>query len=93
MTGPWRKSGRGAPAQLRALLTIERAGRLNLNKLAAALGASASAASRLCDRMEAAGLLSRDRAVSRREIVLVPTGWPPGSGSGAGLRWPQCCRP
>ncbi len=61
------------PAQLRALLIIERTGSLNLNKLAAALGASASATSRLCDRMEAAGLLTRDRAASRREIVLVPT--------------------
>ena len=61
------------PVQLRALLIIERTGTLNLNKLAAALGASASATSRLCDRMQAAGLLTRDRAASRREIVLVPT--------------------
>ena len=62
------------PVQLRALLVIEGAGSLNLNRLARLLGASASAASRLCDRMQAAGLVSRDRAVvSRREIVLVPT--------------------
>ena len=62
------------PVQLRALLVIDRAGSLNLNRLAGLLGASASAASRLCDRMQAAGLVSRDRAVvSRREIVLVPT--------------------
>ena len=61
------------PVQLRALLIIERTGTLNLNKLAAALGASASATSRLCDRMEAAGLLTRDRAASRREIELIPT--------------------
>ena len=62
------------PAQLRALLTIDQAGSLNLSKLAGALGASASAASRLCDRMQAAGLLTRDRAAaSRREIVLLPT--------------------
>ena len=62
------------PAQLRALLIIGGAGGLNLSRLAGALGASASAASRLCDRMQAAGLLTRDRAaVSRREIVLVPT--------------------
>jgi DNA-binding MarR family transcriptional regulator len=62
------------PAQMRALLTIDEAGSLNLSKLAIALGASASAASRLCDRMQAAGLLTRDRAaVSRREIVLLPT--------------------
>ena len=62
------------PAQLRALLIIERAGSLNLNRLARALGSSASATSRLIDRMEAAVLLTRDRAAaSRREIVLLPT--------------------
>ena len=62
------------PAQIRALLIIERAGSLNLSRLAEALGAKLSPASRLCDRMQAAGLLTRDRsAASRREIVLVPT--------------------
>ena len=62
------------PAQIRALLAIDRAGSVNLSRLAAALRASASAASRLCDRMQAAGLLTRDRAAaSRREIVLLPT--------------------
>lgn len=62
------------PAQLRALLIIDRAGGLNLNGLSAALGASPSATSRLCDRMQAADLLTRDRAaVSRREIALLPT--------------------
>jgi len=62
------------PAQLRALLIIGRAGSLNLNRLARALGSSASATSRLADRMQAAGLLTRDRAAaSRREIVLLPT--------------------
>jgi DNA-binding MarR family transcriptional regulator len=62
------------PAQMRALLTIEQAGSLNLSLLAEALGAKLSPASRLVDRMQAAGLLTRDRsAASRREIVLVPT--------------------
>lgn len=62
------------PAQLRALMIIGRAGALNLNRLARALGSSASATSRLIDRMEAAGLLTRDRAAaSRREILLLPT--------------------
>ena len=62
------------PAQLRALLIIDRAGGLNLNRLATYVGASASATSRLCDRMQAADLLTRDRAAgSRREIVLLPT--------------------
>jgi len=47
---------------------------MNLRQLAAELGASASAASRLCDRMEAADLLTRERAAaSRREIDLVVT--------------------
>src|ERR1039457_989083 len=60
--------------QLRALLIIDGAGAVNLNQLARVLCASASAASRLCDRMAAAGLLSRERAEgSRREIVLVLT--------------------
>jgi DNA-binding MarR family transcriptional regulator len=62
------------PAQMRALLIIDSAGSLNLSRLAGALGASASAASRLVDRMQLAELLTRDRAAaSRREIVLVPT--------------------
>jgi DNA-binding MarR family transcriptional regulator len=62
------------PAQIRALLIIDRAGGLNLSRLAEALGASVSAASRLCDRIQAAGLLTRGRAsASRREIVLFPT--------------------
>ena len=62
------------PAQMRALLTIEQAGSLNLSRLAEALGAKLSPASRLCDRMLARGLVTRDRsAASRREIVLVPT--------------------
>jgi DNA-binding MarR family transcriptional regulator len=62
------------PAQMRALLIIEQAGSLNLTRLAAALKAKAPATSKLCDRMQAAGLLTRDRAAdSRREIVLVPT--------------------
>jgi DNA-binding MarR family transcriptional regulator len=62
------------PAQLRALLVIDREGSLNLNRLAGLLGASASAASRLCDRMHAAGLVTRERAAAnRREILLLPT--------------------
>lgn len=62
------------PVQLRALLIIDKSGSLNLNRLAAALGASASATSRLCDRMQAAGLVTRDRtAASRREIAVLTT--------------------
>ncbi len=63
-----------SPVQLRALLVVGRAGGLNLNRLAKALDSSASATSRLIDRMQAAGLLTRARAsASRREIVLLPT--------------------
>src|SRR5215472_9466177 len=61
-------------AQLRALLIIGQAGSMNLNRLARALDSTPSATSRLTDRMQAAGLLTRDRAAaSRREIVLLPT--------------------
>jgi len=62
------------PGQLRALLIIGQAGSMNLNRLAKALDSTPSATSRLTDRMQAAGLLTRDRAAaSRREIVLLPT--------------------
>jgi DNA-binding MarR family transcriptional regulator len=62
------------PVQLRALLLLDEAGGLNLSRLAQALTASASASSRLLDRMQAAGLVSRRRAPSsRREIMVVPT--------------------
>jgi DNA-binding MarR family transcriptional regulator len=61
------------PAQLRALLIVRRADGLNLGRLARALGSSASATSRLIDRMETAGLLRRDRAASNRREILVLT--------------------
>jgi DNA-binding MarR family transcriptional regulator len=62
------------PAQLRALLIIGQAGSMNLNQLAKALDSTPSATSRLTDRMQVGGLLTRDRAAaSRREIVLLPT--------------------
>ena len=61
-------------AQLRALLVIDREGRLNLARLARALGASPSATRRLCDRMTVAGLLAREPTpASRRETVLHAT--------------------
>ena len=59
------------PAQVRALLAIEAGTGLNLTGLARMLGASPSATSRLCDRLVAAGLVSRaPAAASRREILL-----------------------
>jgi len=40
------------PAQLRALLIIDRSGSLNLNRLATQVGGFCVGHSRLCDRME-----------------------------------------
>ncbi len=58
-------------AQLRALLVINRSDQLNLGALASVLGTSVSAASRLCDRLVLADLVTRERAqTSRREIAL-----------------------
>ena len=62
------------PAQVRALLAIDAADDLNVTGLARVLGTSPSATSRLCDRLEAAGLLARVPAASRREILLRLTG-------------------
>ena len=63
-----------SPAQLRALLLIDAAGHLNLTGLARELGASPSAVSKLCSRLEAAGLVVREAAaLSRREISLTPS--------------------
>ena len=63
------------PAQMRALLIIGGSGGLNLSRLAGALGASASAASRLCDRMQAAGVLTRARALRRGSCRTAACRW------------------
>ncbi|WP_433466001.1 MarR family winged helix-turn-helix transcriptional regulator [Spirillospora sp. CA-142024] len=55
--------------QLRALFVLER-GPVNISNLAGELGALVSSASRLCDRLEAAGLLSRDIGRDRREVTV-----------------------
>lgn len=58
-------------SQLRALLVVEQAGALNLNGLADELGAIPSSASRLCDRLQASGLLTRTPGrTDRREVTL-----------------------
>lgn len=57
-------------AQLHVLLIVERHRDINLSGLAAQLGALASSASRLCDRLEAAGLLHRVHGPSRRAVIL-----------------------
>jgi DNA-binding MarR family transcriptional regulator len=68
---------RVSPTQLRALTAVGRYGELNLSQLAEALGALPSSASRLCDRLEAAGLLNRDTGRTSRRVVslrLTPEG-------------------
>ncbi|MFD0684153.1 MarR family transcriptional regulator [Actinomadura fibrosa] len=55
--------------QLRALFVLER-GAVNISSLAAELGALVSSASRLCDRLEASGLLLRDPGRDRREVSV-----------------------
>ncbi|GGP94496.1 DNA-binding MarR family transcriptional regulator [Actinomadura coerulea] len=72
----WNRADQGlepaiSPIQLRAVEVIARFGRLNLGGLAEELGAIPSSTSRLCDRLEAAGLIARETArADRREIVL-----------------------
>lgn len=55
--------------QLRALFILER-GPVNISSLAAGLDALVSSASRLCDRLEGAGLLIRDPGRDRREVTV-----------------------
>ncbi|MFE4053867.1 MarR family winged helix-turn-helix transcriptional regulator [Streptomyces sp. YIM B13518] len=57
--------------QLRALLVLEAATELNLTSLAERLGTGLPTASRLCDRLEAAGMLERSlHPEKRREVRL-----------------------
>jgi DNA-binding MarR family transcriptional regulator len=61
-------------SQLRALLIIDSHEKTNLSQLADELGAIPSSASRLCDRLVAAGLIRRRAgATDRREVELSPT--------------------
>ncbi|GAA2348407.1 MarR family winged helix-turn-helix transcriptional regulator [Streptomyces kunmingensis] len=79
LTSLWaRASGTGTPQlsalQLQALFATQASPAINLRTLAEEIGVAPSAASRLCDRLEAAGLLRRAPApASRREIGLVLT--------------------
>ncbi|MGW2262664.1 MarR family winged helix-turn-helix transcriptional regulator [Streptomyces sp. NPDC001780] len=64
-------SGPVSPSQLRALLVIEKHEGANLRTLGEVLGSRASSVSRLCDRMEAMGLVVRSPSpTSRREVEL-----------------------
>lgn len=66
---------RQVPAlQLRALHFIEASEPLTLTRLAAMLGVLPSSATRLCDRLQAGGLLNRrPGATDRREVDLLLT--------------------
>lgn len=75
----WTRSANGvahqvSASQLRALICISRAGTTNLTHLAESLGAMLSSASRLCERLVAAGLVERRPSVeNRRELALALT--------------------
>jgi DNA-binding MarR family transcriptional regulator len=57
--------------QLRALAIIERNNEMTISALAGELGTLLSSASRLCDRLEAAGLICRDTDPADRRSVAV----------------------
>ncbi|MFE7928613.1 MarR family winged helix-turn-helix transcriptional regulator [Streptomyces sp. NPDC057456] len=62
--------------QLLALRTVRSRPELNMTALAEQLGVGLPTASRLCDRLEAAGLLERTvQPSNRREVQLVVTGY------------------
>ncbi|WP_381789852.1 MarR family winged helix-turn-helix transcriptional regulator [Streptomyces niveus] len=64
-------SGTVSPSQLRALLVLEKYDGTNLRSLGKALGSRPPSVSRLCDRMEALGLVERRTSTtSRREVEL-----------------------
>ncbi|WP_436498830.1 MarR family winged helix-turn-helix transcriptional regulator [Actinokineospora sp. HUAS TT18] len=65
---------RVSPPQMQVLLTVERRGPTRLTQLAADLDAIPSSASRLCDRLEAAGLVTRTTGeADRREVLMILT--------------------
>ncbi|SDX91857.1 DNA-binding transcriptional regulator, MarR family [Micromonospora pattaloongensis] len=64
-------TSRLSSSQLRALLVVEQCDGVNLRGLAGRLGMILSSASRLCDRLVAAGVLEREPGrADRREIAL-----------------------
>lgn len=68
------------PVQLRSLLAIDRSGPLSLNSLAEELHTSPSAASKVCDRLQQAGFITRTAARHDRRTVMLSL-----SRAGAGL--------
>ncbi|MEV4760658.1 MarR family transcriptional regulator [Micromonospora sp. NPDC049559] len=70
-----RISSQLSASQLRALMVVDERDGINLRGLAASLGMLLSSASRLCDRLVAAGVLEREPGQhDRREIALHLTG-------------------
>lgn len=66
-----RTTSRISGAQLRAVMVVEQQDGINLRRLATGLDMLLSSASRLCDRLVAAGLLEREPGrFDRREISL-----------------------
>jgi DNA-binding MarR family transcriptional regulator len=66
-----RTTSRLSGAQLRAVMVVERYDGINLRRLATLLDMLLSSASRLCDRLVAAGMLEREPGrFDRREISL-----------------------
>jgi DNA-binding MarR family transcriptional regulator len=66
-----RTTNRLSTAQLRAVMVVEQHDGINLRRLATLLGTLLSSASRLCDRLVAAGMLEREPGrYDRREIAL-----------------------
>lgn len=66
-----RTTSRLSAAQLRAVMVVEQHDGINLRRLSSLLDMLLSSASRLCDRLVAAGMLEREPGrVDRREISL-----------------------
>ncbi|SCG75512.1 DNA-binding transcriptional regulator, MarR family [Micromonospora siamensis] len=66
-----RTTSRLSSAQLRAVMVVEQHDGINLRRLATRLDMLLSSASRLCDRLVAAGMLEREPSrTDRREISL-----------------------
>jgi DNA-binding MarR family transcriptional regulator len=59
------------PAQLRAVLVIGATAPVSIASLADRLRASASATSRLCDRLQQSGLVARNTAMPDRRGVII----------------------
>jgi DNA-binding MarR family transcriptional regulator len=57
-------------AQFRALVLLVAHGELNASRLAELMGVDPSTTTRLCDRLEAKGLIQRGSKQNRREVLI-----------------------